>query len=179
MADAATDEDVQRKVIFLAADETLKHQLKDPRGVSLEDMITRGEALIEASARGYRAELETVIAAMREVGTPLIRDCDDAQAARKLFRLAHDLRGQAATLGWPIMTEIGTSLCRLLIESEDQRGACRHFDEAIKVHLDAFALALAQDMEGAIGPDQRVLLNGLTRSVDAAIAPLSRSDQAL
>jgi chemotaxis protein histidine kinase CheA len=38
-----------------------------------------------------------------------------------LFRAAHDIKGQAATLGFPLVAEVAGSLCRLIDESDDPR----------------------------------------------------------
>src|ERR1043165_7939740 len=38
-----------------------------------------------------------------------------------LFRAAHDIKGQAATLGFPLVAAVAESLCRLLEETHDPR----------------------------------------------------------
>jgi HPt (histidine-containing phosphotransfer) domain-containing protein len=41
-------------------------------------------------------------------------------AAREaLFRCAHDIKGQAATLGFPLVADVAGSLCRLIEETHD------------------------------------------------------------
>ena len=39
-----------------------------------------------------------------------------------LFRAAHDIKGQAATLGFPLVAEVAGSLCRLIEETNDPQG---------------------------------------------------------
>jgi HPt (histidine-containing phosphotransfer) domain-containing protein len=51
-----------------------------------------------------------------------------------LFRAAHDIKGQAATLGFPLVAEIGGSLCRLIEETHDPR---RIPLELVDQHVDA------------------------------------------
>ena len=38
----------------------------------------------------------------------------------ELFRIAHDIKGQGETLGYPLATMIGASLCKLLDVAEDK-----------------------------------------------------------
>lgn len=63
-----------------------------------------------------------------EFGTWMLAECDRLEAARQkvasqgfsdkthdeLFRAAHDIRGEAATFGYPIVAGPADSLCRLL-----------------------------------------------------------------
>lgn len=63
-----------------------------------------------------------------EFGTWMLAECDRLEAARQkvtsqgfndkthdeLFRAAHDIRGEAATFGYPIVAAPADSLCRLL-----------------------------------------------------------------
>jgi HPt (histidine-containing phosphotransfer) domain-containing protein len=63
-----------------------------------------------------------------EFGTWMLAECDRLEAARQkvaaqgldektydeLFRAAHDIRGEAATFGYPILAGPADSLCRLL-----------------------------------------------------------------
>ena len=57
----------------------------------------------------------------------------------KLFRTAHDMKGQGATFGYDLVTDIGNHLCRY-IERFD------NFDEKqmdeIKIHIDALRQVL-------------------------------------
>jgi HPt (histidine-containing phosphotransfer) domain-containing protein len=51
-----------------------------------------------------------------------------------LFRAAHDIKGQAATLGFPLVAEVAGSLCRLIEESHDPK---RIPLDLIDQHVDA------------------------------------------
>jgi len=51
-----------------------------------------------------------------------------------LFRAAHDIKGQAATLGFPLVAAVAESLCRLIEETNDPR--CIPLD-LVDQHVDA------------------------------------------
>ena len=54
---------------------------------------------------------------------------------------AHDLKGQAATLGWPIIELVACSL-----EAAIRTGDKTHFEEAARVHVDCMRLCLASNI---------------------------------
>ncbi len=47
------------------------------------------------------------------------------QQREALFRAAHDIKGQAATLGFPLAAAVADSLCRLIERHRTIRGAFR------------------------------------------------------
>lgn len=80
------------------------------------------------------ARAEAALAALSEEFTDWMKeDCDRLDAARlrvhqkglaseardELFRAAHDIKGQAATFGYPLAAEAADSLCRLLLNAAD------------------------------------------------------------
>jgi hypothetical protein len=58
----------------------------------------------EADARRLRACLDEIRAAGPQ----------GASALPRLFTISHDMKGQAATFGYPLVSELGSRLCRLI-----------------------------------------------------------------
>ena len=87
---------------------------------------------IKAATEGDEDPVARADAALKqlssEFGTWMLAECDRLEAARQkaaaqgldekthdeLFRAAHDIRGEAATFGYPILAGPADSLCRLL-----------------------------------------------------------------
>jgi HPt (histidine-containing phosphotransfer) domain-containing protein len=87
---------------------------------------------IKAATEGDEDPIARADAALKqlssEFGTWMLAECDRLEAARQqvaaqgldekthdeLFRAAHDIRGEAATFGYPILAGPADSLCRLL-----------------------------------------------------------------
>ena len=87
---------------------------------------------IRAATEGDEDPVARADAALKqlssEFGTWMLAECDRLEAARQkvaaqgldenthdeLFRAAHDIRGEAATFGYPILAGPTESLCRLL-----------------------------------------------------------------
>jgi chemotaxis protein histidine kinase CheA len=89
------------------------------RAVDGDDPVARAEAALAQLSSEFtdwmHDECEQLDRARRNVRqnglTALPREA--------LFRAAHDIKGQAATLGFPLVAEIAGSLCRLIEETHD------------------------------------------------------------
>ncbi len=85
-----------------------------------EDAIRRAEKAIAAVA----GEFEGMLAEELDELDILLRDYrqnPEPQALDRLFRRVHNLRGQGTTLGFPLITRIGTSFCGYLIERDQTK----------------------------------------------------------
>ena len=60
-----------------------------------------------------------------------------------LFRIVHDMKGQGATFGYDLITDIGNHLCRY-IERQEKFEASEM--DAIKVHIDALKQIIEQKL---------------------------------
>jgi hypothetical protein len=106
----------------------------DYRSWALADLTRAEAALAEASADPARAE------------TPL----------QRLYGIAHDMKGQGGSFGFPLVTQIGQSLCRLLHgRATGTREIGLPADEAdlalIEIHLKALRLVLEKTIRGEGG----------------------------
>lgn len=95
----------------------------------------------------------------------LAKSRDDAKAARfsgdtlrDLFQAAHNLKGQATTLGYPYADEICASLCRLIDKTPDKS---RLPLSLIDQHVDAVCAVVAEGAKGTDNPKASVLAKRL------------------
>jgi chemotaxis protein histidine kinase CheA len=116
-------------------------------GAPLSSVLKRAEAAVADLAKDYPtwalADLAKARVALTAAGD------DPAQRAEQigaLFRVAHDLKGQGASFGFPLVTTIGQSLCVLTRDRMREYGA-RHLD-LVKSHLDAIDLVLTKGIRG-------------------------------
>jgi chemotaxis protein histidine kinase CheA len=84
-----------------------------------DDPIARAEAALAALSSEFSGwmddecdQLDLTRRNIRQAGM-------GGQQLDELFRAAHDIRGQAATLGFPLVAAIAESLCRLLEHTHD------------------------------------------------------------
>ncbi len=85
-----------------------------------------------------------------------------------LFRVAHDFKGQGTSFGYPLVTALGDSLCRLTRDRARDYDA-RHLELA-KSHLDAVQLVLTKEIKGEGGKVGADLVAKLTQLVEEALA---------
>ena len=86
-----------------------------------DDPVARAEAALAQLSSEFSdwmhdecAQLEAARQAIRTGGL-------DVLPREALFRAAHDIKGHAATLGFPLVSDIAGSLCRLIEETRDPR----------------------------------------------------------
>lgn len=87
---------------------------------------------------------------------PASGDARDSIAA--LFDIAHDIRGEGGSFGFPLVTAIAENLCRVL---EDKSQASESLRAAIRVHIGALKLVLSEPIKGDGGERGAELLDGL------------------
>ncbi len=80
-----------------------------------------------------------------------------------VFQVAHDMKGQGGSFGYELITAIGNQLCRL-IEKVEKVGDAEV--SAIRVHIDAMKLVIAQKMKGNGGKAGDQILIGLEKIME-------------
>lgn len=97
-------------------------------------------------------------------------------ATQALYAVAHNIKGQGSSFGFPLMTRLGDSLCLLT------RGQ-RPFSDAdlnlVGSHLEAMRLVLTQDIRGeggALGEKLAQRLEALVRETLGPDADAARAD---
>lgn len=111
----------------------------DPTAVDANDPVARAEAALakhaDEFARWMAAECRRLDAARKTAQRTGLAE----PSRRELFRAAHDIKGEAATFGFPSIAPIAESLCRLIEQAPD-----RHRIPLVLVdqHVDAICTAL-------------------------------------
>src|SRR4051812_14025061 len=123
-------------------------------------------AAAERAVAAVIAELPDLVGA--QVGTlrGLWASACESGEARAFFLAAHDLSGIGTTFGFPLVTALCRSLCRVLRAFDSLRGEPSRLIEA---HIEALETVVAEEIREADGIFGRTLLGEL----DAALARLS------
>lgn len=96
--------------------------------------------------------------------------------ADELFRASHDLKGQGMTFGYPLVTYVAGSLCKLL----ETLGATETTDAPIQLidhHVDAIRAIVRDRIKDNTHSTASELANGLSDATDTfieALAPLRK-----
>lgn len=140
---------------------TPKHNLKsyarkakgtyDELGFDME-AIERAEAALAELSSEFDDWMAKEVVRLTEARDAVRRSGLDQDSRGILYRAAHDIRGQAATFGYPLAASVADSLCRLLDGIADDR---RVPVGLVSQHVDAIGAIVR---EHATGADNRTAL---------------------
>jgi chemotaxis protein histidine kinase CheA len=109
-------------------------------GPSAEEAIRRADKAVAAVVQEFEGilgeELDELDALMASY-----KSSQDEETLKKLFRRVHNLRGQGTTLGFPLITRIGTSFCSYMIERDPNRPIK---PSLIEQHIQALRIVLKE-----------------------------------
>jgi hypothetical protein len=115
----------------------------------MEAVLARAQAAVADLAKSY---VPNTIIDLDRCAALLKHAREDAgtraQSVKDLYGIAHNIKGQGSSFGYPLVTRIGHSLCTLVRQE-------RPFSDAdlgvIQAHLDALRLILVKDIKGEGG----------------------------
>lgn len=156
---------------------SLKERASKPGGKKFEDLVASGDHVVEENQGDYRKVAESDLNDLRWILDRIKATPDDIEGQiGAMFRIAHDMKGQAATFGYPMVTNVANSLCRFVERvGETGRTAVQNVDalvEIIRLHVDALRLLLTHDMKGPGGETETKLLGGLNAAGEKILATL-------
>jgi chemotaxis protein histidine kinase CheA len=85
------------------------------------------------------------------------------KSLKSIFTFAHDLRGQGGSFGYPLLSEIGTSLCKF-VETREHRLAAGD-TIVFSAHIDVASAIIANGMAGEGDAVARTLVDSLASLV--------------
>lgn len=145
-----------RKVIEVIPPRSLKAKAPMIRA-DLKDALRRAEDAIVSLAGDYdqwiRREDGRLQAAFREAEAA-------PDAAGNMARIAHDMKGLGSTFGYPLMSIVCDGLCRFL---EDRATLTPKELDVVRVHLDAVALILKDDIRDDRQPGWAEIIKALAK----------------
>ena len=125
--------------------------------------VARAEAALEALKGDYEAQLRDDLAALSAaLEAARAEPCEAGAQLEAMRRCAHDVKGQAGTFGYALVTTFAESLEALLRKAD--RSDDRHLD-LIQTHLDAMSAVVRDGIEGEGGEKGRELGQRLRAAV--------------
>jgi hypothetical protein len=115
----------------------------------MEAVLARAQAAVADLAKNYApstlADIDRCTALLK---TAREAPAERAAAVKDLYGIAHNIKGQGSSFGYPLVTRIGHSLCSLTRQERD-------FSDAdlgvIQAHVDALRLILTKEIKGEGG----------------------------
>jgi len=96
----------------------------------------------------------------------------DGDALGNLYRASHDLKGQAATFDFPLISRVAASLCKL---TDDAGHDVKLPMALIDAHVDAIAIIVRDGIKDPSNPTANVLAGELERQVGAFLGKNPRA----
>lgn len=125
-------------------------------------LVARAEAALDRLMVNFGPWLAEKVLDLAAVRARVRISGFNAETAATLNIQVHELKGLRATYGFPLITQIADSLCRL-IEDEKTRLAAPLF--LIDAHIDAIAAAVRDGVCSDDDPKGRALVSGLDERV--------------
>jgi HPt (histidine-containing phosphotransfer) domain-containing protein len=126
-----------------------------------EDPVARAERALDALSSEFGSWMESECERLDAARRAIIKTGFNAAGKDELFRAAHDIKGEAATLGFPLVAAAAKSLCRLIEYSPDvTRIPIKLMDQ----HVDAVR-AIFREYARSDAEDLAAMLTGRLREV--------------
>ncbi len=130
--------------------------------------IERAETAIELSRDIYLAQAKKQLASMREALKSLTKQRKETAAPlRELYLYSREMKGQAATFGFLLLTRFGDSLAEL---TQKMTLVSDRQIELIDAHLKAIDVVISQEVTGTGGMIGEELSDGLRRAIQRVVA---------
>jgi chemotaxis protein histidine kinase CheA len=171
---ATEDNPITEPYEVLQAPRTLKAKARVLSGAEAARFNPIGEAedALEKLSVNFQKWLDDQVAVLREAHDDGVAAGFSEDAMHALFRAAHDLRGQAATLGYPLAGEVAGSLCHLF----DHIPAGGHVPrDLVRLHVDAVRAIVAEKASEENHATGRSLVDSLRAITDLVVDRISRN----
>jgi chemotaxis protein histidine kinase CheA len=120
-----------------------------------DDPVARAEQALETLSSEFTTWMDTECERLELARHDVRRSGLSGKAREDLFRAAHDIKGEAATFGYPLAGDAANSLCRLIEHTPD---AARVPLELIDKHVDAVRAIIRENVR----PDAAKVAHQLT-----------------
>lgn len=115
--------------------------------VTDDDPVTRAEAALAQLSSEFSSWMDADFERLDKARQQVRQSGMTKHSGEALFRAAHDIKGEAATFGFPLVAAVAESLCRLIDHASDPR---RIPLDLIDQHVDAIrAIMREQNRPGA------------------------------
>lgn len=124
--------------------------------------LAKAEAALKGLADNFDQWMQDELTKLDAARERVRAEGFNAETAENLYFRAHDLKGLGSTYGYPVVTQIAGSLCRLIDDPATRLKAPLFLLDA---HIDGIKAAVRGDIRDASAPIAKSLLDELERRV--------------
>lgn len=132
-----------------------------------QQAIARAEAALQKMSTQFADWIQEELEHLMEAWAAYETSGGSQTARNELHRRAHDLKGLGPTYGYPLVSRICASLCKLIGE---EHGELRVPHKLLKAHVDGVKAAVVGKIMGADHPAGLALATELESQAKALIA---------
>jgi len=137
-------------------------------GPSMDEMTADAEVALSKIKNTYETVVQAELCKINEAIFQATRTPSSAtDALKEIFSISHNIKGQAGSLGYPLLTAIAQSLCRFISTSEP--AALKGLD-VVGAHTRAMEAVIAHSIRGDGLTKGKKLLEVLDATVEQALA---------
>lgn len=148
---------------------TLKSAVKHTRepGTVAMDVVTQAEAALASLRNEFPGWMNVECERLEAARRSLRESCANTNTIGALFHPAHDIKGEAATLGFPLAGRMAASLCRLVSHAPKPD---RVPLELVDLHVDAIRAVVREGIESLYSPYATEVSERLSIMVESFLA---------
>jgi len=150
------------KAQIIQVPNTLRAKVGGRLGALDQEAIAKAEAALADLSTQFEDWLMDEIKKLEDVQAQIKEEGLNPENADQLFYRAHDLKGLGTTYGFPLITRISGSLCKMLDEEEKRKVAPWKLVEA---HMDAIRAVVRGQIKAENHPTGKVLSETLEARV--------------
>lgn len=145
--------------VVIDAPNALRRHVRRGNGPGLDmTALARAEAALEGLNGEFEGWMDGEIERLSDASIVLAEHGYDEESLMTLFRVAHDIKGQAATFGYPLAARIADSLCTMIDSVPDKT---RIPSTLIDQHLQSIRAIVTERCTGEGTPIARTLAKRL------------------
>lgn len=133
------------------------------------DAVARAEAALAAMSVNFEDWLQAEITRLNKAMSTVNAEGRSETGMEALYHRAHDLKGLGATYGYPIISRISGTLCRLIDSAEKRLTSPLPL---IEVHVEAIKAAA----RNKITTDEDAIGRALVKELETKVAAFDRED---
>jgi len=161
----ADNGDADQRFEVIKPPDTLSKRVKigGPNAVKLDGLADSDASFIDNVAANYLAYFKEDLKVLSVAFAKLKGAPDNSEIREEVFTAAHDIKGQAGSFGYDLITDMANSLCRFI---EKLSTIEKKHLEVIGFHVEAMKIAESKEMKGNGGPAGQKLMDGLKGVVE-------------
>ena len=146
----------------IPASNSLKLKLGGRLGGIDANALAKAEAALKGLANNFEAWMQEELTKLDAARQRIQVEGHNAETAENLYFRSHDLKGLGSTYGYPIVTRIAASLCRL---TDDPASRLKAPLFLIDAHIDGIKAAVRGNIRDVDHPVGKTLVDELERRV--------------